>query len=170
MVELLAPLRSIFEALGETEYSIGLRESQYVWALLLTVHLMFLSLFAGLIMMMDLRLMGIGNMRIPFSQIQKRLFPWQMFGMAGASATGLVLVFADPMRMWVSIFFWMKMATMALAGINALAFHYITYESIERWDTAPRPPLGARLAGLLGLVLWANIIIGGRLIPYNWFL
>jgi len=170
MVELLAPLRSIFMYVGEMENSIALRESQYVWALILTTHLMFLSVFAGLIMMMDLRLLGIGNMHVPFSQVQKRLFPWQMVGMAGASVTGVVLVFSDPMRFWVSIFFWMKMATMAVAGINALAFHYITYESIAKWDTAPKPPFGARLAGLLGLVLWANIIVGGRLIPYNWFL
>src|SRR6185436_7327916 len=110
MVELLAPLRSIFEHVGEMENSIALRESQYVWALILTTHLMFLSVFAGLIMMMDLRLLGIGNMHMPFSEVQKRLFPWQMVGMAGASVTGVVLVFSDPMRFYVSIFFWMKMA------------------------------------------------------------
>ena len=62
------------------------------------------------------------------------------------------------------------MATMALAGINAVAFHFISYERIAEWDTAPVPPFGARFAGALGLLLWVNVIVNGRLIPYNWFL
>ena len=132
--------------------------------------MIFLCSFAGLIMMMDLRLLGIGNMGTPFSQLQRWLFPWQMATLAGSSITGLVLVFSDPMRFYVSIFFWVKMATMAIAGVNAMAFHFIEYERISEWDTSPVPPLGARLAGGLGMLLWANIIVNGRLIPYNWFL
>jgi hypothetical protein len=31
------------------------------------------------------------------------------------------------------------------------------------------PPLGAKLAGALGVALWGFVIIAGRLIPYNWF-
>jgi hypothetical protein len=37
-------------------------------------------MFAGLVLMMDLRLLGIGNVRTPFSQVHRTLFPWQMFG------------------------------------------------------------------------------------------
>ena len=170
MIELLSPLRAIFESVGTIDSSIAMRESQYVWALVLTVHLVFMVFFAGLITMMDLRLLGIGNMGTPFSRLQRWLFPWQMFGMAGSSITGLALVFSDPMRFYVSIFFWVKMATMAIAGINALAFHFISYERIAGWDTQPVPPFGARLAGGLGILLWVNIIFTGRLIPYNWFL
>jgi len=170
MVELLSPLRAAFEWVGALENSIALRESIYAWALVLTTHVIFLCSFAGLIMMMDLRLLGIGNMGTPFSRLQRWLFPWQMATLAGSSITGLVLVFSDPMRFYVSIFFWVKMATMAIAGVNAMAFHFIEYERISEWDTSPVPPLGARLAGGLGILLWANIIVNGRLIPYNWFL
>lgn len=170
MVELLSPLRDIFAWVGDFESSIALRESQYVYPYITTLHVVALSLFAGLIMMMDLRLLGVGNMSTPFSQVQKRLFPWQMAGMAFTTLTGLVLLYSDPMRFWVSVFFWVKMATMALAGLNALAFHFISYETIEEWDASPVLPFGARLAGALGLLLWINVIVNGRLIPYNWFL
>ena len=37
---------------------------------------MTLALFSGLIIMMDLRLLGVGNLRTPISQLQRRLFPW----------------------------------------------------------------------------------------------
>jgi hypothetical protein len=50
-----------------------------------------------------------------------------------------------------------------------MAFHYITYFSVDSWDNASVPPFGAKLAGALGVALWSFVIIAGRLIPYNWF-
>ena len=168
MSEILMPIRAVFEAVANSENSIALRESQYVWSLFEVAHVVCMCLFAGLIIMMDLRLLGIGNMQTPFSQLQKRLFPWQMLGMTLSAITGLVLVYGDPMRFYANIFFWMKMSLMVIAGLNALAFHYIEYFNVDNWDNKV-PPYGAKLAGALGLGLWAFVIVSGRLIPYNWF-
>ena len=168
MSEILMPIRAVFEAVANSENSIALRESQYVWSLFEVAHVVCMCLFAGLIIMMDLRLLGIGNMRTPFSQLQKRLFPWQMLGMTLSAITGLVLVYGDPMRFYSNIFFWMKMSLMVIAGVNALAFHFIEYFNVDNWDNKV-PPYGAKLAGALGLGLWAFVIVSGRLIPYNWF-
>jgi hypothetical protein len=107
-------------------------------------------------------------MQTPFSQLQRRLFPWQMVGMTLSAITGLVLVFGDPMRFYSNVFFWMKMTLMAIASLNAMAFHYTTYFTVETWDHKV-PPFGAKLAGALGIGLWAFVIVAGRLIPYNWF-
>jgi hypothetical protein len=169
MAEYLTPLRDLFFYVSELENSIALRESQYVWAWLLVAHIIAMCLFAGTIIMMDLRLLGVGNMQTAFSQVQRRLFPWQILGMVLAAITGTAIVFADPMKYYANIIFWTKMFTMALAGLNALAFHIITeYTLIER-DAKVTPPFGAKLAGGLSIVMWANVIVAGRLIPYNWF-
>jgi hypothetical protein len=169
MAELLTPLRQLFEWVDMFESSIALRESTYMWGIILVIHLMCMSWFAGLIVMMDLRLLGVGNMQTPFSQVQRRLFPWQMGSMTLTVITGLVLVYAQPLNYYANIFFWMKMIGMAIAGVNALAFNYISYETIAQWDAGVLPPFGARLAGLLGVVLWAGVVMCGRLLPYNWF-
>jgi hypothetical protein len=169
MDELLLALRGLFEYVGELDSSYDLRGSQYAWSWLLVGHVLSMCLFAGTIIMMDLRLLGVGNMHTPFSQVQRRLFPWQMAGMALSTVTGLALVYADPMRFFVNIIFWTKMVTMALAGLNALAFHFITEYSLVDWDARVMPPFRAKLAGGLSLVMWANVIVAGRLIPYNWF-
>ena len=87
MADLFKPLHDLFFWVSEMENSIALRESQYVWPMFEVVHVVFMCLFAGLIVMMDLRLLGVGNMQTPFSQLQRRLFPWQMVGMAGAAMT-----------------------------------------------------------------------------------
>jgi hypothetical protein len=168
MSDFLMPLTQLVHAIQDSETSTALRESQYVWSLFEVAHVVCMCLFAGLIIMMDLRLLGIGNMQTPFSQLQKRLFPWQMLGMALSAATGLVLVYGDPVRFYANIFFWMKMTLMAIAALNAMAFHYIAYFDVNNWDNKV-PPYGAKLAGALGLALWGFVIIAGRLIPYNWF-
>ena len=174
-------LRPLFEWLSELQSSISLREAFNVYPWLLTSHVLFTSWFAGLIIMMDLRLAGIGNLSTPFSQTQRRLFPWQMVTMGLSSATGLLLFYGDPMRFYPNFYFWVKMTLMALAGVNAVVFHMTVYEqAIARietkltearswvsWDFSGVVPFEARVAGLLSLVLWASIIITGRMIAYS---
>jgi hypothetical protein len=166
---MLTALRSLFEYVNEFPTSVGIRESIYFYPALLTTHIVGMCVFAGLIIMMDLRLLGIGNSRTPLSLIQKRLFPWQMAGMGVSAVTGLLLVYGQPMRFYPNIFFWIKTVMMALAGVNALAFHLSTYRSVAAWDHGAKMPLAAKLSGGLGLVLWSLVIISGRLIAYNWF-
>ena len=169
MSEFLMPLRGFAEWVSEFPTSIAIRESQYFSPYLTVSHVVVMAIVAGLVLMMDLRLLGVANMRTPFSELQRRLFPWQMLGMALAGITGLTLAYSDPMRFYVNIFFWLKMVILALAGLNALTFHYTTYYSVASWDTAPVTPIGARLAGAISVLLWSLVIIAGRLIPYNWF-
>ena len=174
-------LRSVFEWMALTESSISLREAFNVYPWLLTSHVLFTSWFAGLIIMMDLRLAGIGNLSSPFSQTQKRLFPWQMLAMGLSSITGGLLFYGDPMRFYPNFYFWLKMLMMAIAGVNAVVFHMTVYEqALKRveskladarswvsWDFSGVVPFEARVAGLLSLALWAGIIITGRMIAYS---
>ena len=166
-----APLRNLFMYVSEFESSIALRESQYVMPWVFVFHVVSMCMFAGTILMMDLRLLGIGHMRTPFSQVQRRLFPWQMAAMLLSSATGLALVWGNPANYVTNIIFWMKMLAMGIAGVNALAFHFITEYTLIDWDAGQTPPAGAKLAGALSIVLWANVVIAGRLMPYalTWF-
>ena len=168
-MSLLMSMRTLFEWLQDQPSSTAIRESVVFYPVLLTSHVISMCLFAGLIIMMDLRLAGIGNLRTPFSQVQKRLFPWQMLGMTTSTITGLLLFYGQPMRFYANIFFWIKSVMMVLAGVNALAFHWSTYESVAEWDSNAVTPTGARLAGVLSLALWASVIVAGRMIAYNWF-
>jgi len=153
-------LRSLFEWVDTFPSSVFLRESVVWFPALLTVHVIGMCLFAGLIIMMDLRLLGVGNTRTPFSVVQRRLFPWQLVGMVLSASTGLILIYSQPMRYYSNIFFWVKAFMMMLAGINAMAFHYSTYHSVARWDADSKMPFGAKMAAVFSLALWAFVIIG----------
>ena len=166
-----APLQNLANYVAELPTSVQLRESQYVMPWVFVAHVVSMCMFAGTILMMDLRLLGVGYMQTPFSQVQRRLFPWQMSTMFISSATGLALVWGNPLNYVTNIIFWLKMLAMVIAAINALAFHFITEYTVVDWDAGRTPPSGAKLAGWLSIVLWVNVILAGRLMPYalTWF-
>jgi hypothetical protein len=166
---MLTSIKVWLDLLQEWPSSIAIRESIYGYTALLSLHVLSMCLFGGLVLMMDLRLMGVGNMRTPFSQLQRRLFPWQAFGMLVSAVTGVILIYGQPSRFYSNIFFWVKMMMMLVAMINALAFHQSTYHSVSIWDAGGRPPTSARLSGVLSIALWAGVVFAGRMIAYNWF-
>ena len=161
-------LRSWFEWMDAFPSSIAMRESLYAFPVLLTIHLISLAMFAGLVLMMDLRLLGVGYRGTPCSEVQARLFPWQVVGMVVTALAGLLLFYAQPMRYFGKVLYWIKIALMVLAFVNALVFHFTTYRSVAKWDTAG-PPLGAKVAGGLSLALWAGVVAFGRLTAYDWW-
>jgi hypothetical protein len=166
---MLQSIRAWVEWIDAQPSSAAIRESLNGYPALLTFHVITMCIFAGLILMMDLRLLGVGNRRTPFSEIQRSLFPAQMTMAALAMISGLALAYGQPTRFYDNIFFWLKMLMILLTGANAAIFHYTTYESIREWDSARVPPMGAKFAALVSIVLWVAVIASGRLIAYNWF-
>jgi hypothetical protein len=162
-------IRSWFDWVDTFPTSIALRESSYGYTILLTSHVVTMCLFAGLVIMMDLRLAGLGNFRTPFTQLQKRLFPWQATGLTLNAISGTLLFYSQPLRYYGKVLFWTKIALLIVAGLNALAFHVTTYKSVADWDANPGlTPRAAKWAGIASLTLWAGVIIFGRLTAYNW--
>lgn len=150
-------------------WTTAIRESAWGYPIIETAHVAGMAAFAGLVIMMDLRLVGLAFTDAPLMQMQRRLFPWQMAGLAASTATGLLLCCVDPLRYYGNTFFRIKLALLAVAGANAVAFHLRTYRKAERWDEDPQVRADARRAGALSLALWSAIIISGRLIASNWF-
>jgi hypothetical protein len=157
------------EWLEAVAWTTTIRESDWGFPILAMAHVASIVAFAGLVIVMDLRLVGLAFPHTPLTQIQRRIFPWQMAGFLLSTATGLLLCVVDPLRYYGNLFFRVKLALLVLAGLNALAFHRTTYRTVARWDEARRVPVPARLAGAASLLLWSAIIVSGRLIAYNWF-
>lgn len=160
-------IRSLFEWADALPSSILMRESLYAFPGLLTAHVVTLVMFAGLVAMMDLRLLGIAYRTTPFSEVQSRLFPWQMAAGALTVVAGTLLFYSQPLRYYGKVLYWVKMGLIVLALLNAMLFHFTTYRSIDKWDTAS-PPTGAKVAGVASLVMWGCIVVTGRLTAYDW--
>ena len=159
-------LRPFFEWMDALESSIALRESFNAYPALLTAHVISMALFAGLIAYWDLRLLGLTLKKVRVSSILPRLLPWALTGFAISTITGLLLFYSQPMRYYGNFYFWFKNALLLLAGVNVFVFHVATQKTVAAWDLDETPPLAARMAGVVSLVLFASIVTTGRLIAY----
>ncbi|HEX9876411.1 MAG TPA: DUF6644 family protein [Gammaproteobacteria bacterium] len=162
---------TFLEWLAATPGSVALHESRYVFLSVLTVHVMTLCVFAGMAVIIDLRLLGLTMLRVPASELVSRLVPWALAGLLVMVVSGLLLFYAAPLERYGNLFFRAKMVLLILAGSNVWVFHKTVYRRVAEWELDRVPPRGARVAGGLGLTLWAGIIVAGRMIPYQqyWF-
>ena len=140
-----------------------------MYPLVESAHVLTLCVFLGMAIMFDLRLLGITLRRVPMTEMKRRLGPWMAAGFVVMIMTGLLLFYAIPVRSYQNIFFRAKVVALVLAGLNAFVFHSTIDRRVAEWDVAPVPPRAARRAGAASLVLWAVIVVAGRMIAYNWF-
>src|SRR5437870_4105605 len=94
--------------LANTEWSIGLHESQYAYAIVESIHVWALCLFLGFAVMLDLRLVGAIFRDVPVSHVARRVLPWTVVGFVIMVISGIVLFYAIPLRTYHNVFFRMK--------------------------------------------------------------
>lgn len=155
--------------LAATPGSIALHESIWVYPIVESVHVLTLCLFLGLVILMDLRLVGVTLRQTPASEVVERFVPWTVAGFIVMVITGALLFYAIPIKTYLNIFFRLKLVFLLLSGANTAVFHRTIFRRVGEWDLDPVPPFRARLAGGVSLCLWAAIVVAGRMIAYNWF-
>ena len=127
--------------------------------------MLFRSLFGGALLATDLCLLGWVMPHRPFSDVWYQLRPWKRVGFVIVVATGLLLAWAEPVRLYGSPSFWVKMSLFALVGVHAMVFRARVYGHPESLDGAVSRQ--AKLAAVLSLILWAGLIVSGRLIAFD---
>ena len=155
--------------LETTSVSQALAGSIWTYPIIESLHAVGVAAFLGLLLVWDLRLLGLLFRRVPVTEVWARLIPWIAAGALFMMATGIVLFVAKPVYSWGHIFFRIKLVALILALANAAAFHFGIERRVLDWDQIPTPPDSARAAGAISIALWAVIVVAGRLIGYNWF-
>lgn len=143
-----------------------IRESEWMFPTIETVHVFALVLVVGSIVTVDLRLLGFANRDRPFSQLAKEMLPWTWTAFLVAAAAGALMFTSKALTYFGNIPFRIKMCCMLLAGVNMLLFHWVGSRHLASWD-ASQPPLRARLAGAVSLLLWTTIVATGRWIGFT---
>lgn len=144
-----------------------IRESDNLFSVIETVHVLGIVVMAGTIAIADLRLLGVALKEAPASEVVDPLVRITWLGFAVMLASGALLFWAEAAKLYWNTAFRIKLALLALAAANAWIFHATTYRRVSRWDTAAATPAGARVAALCSLALWSAVIVCGRAIAYQ---
>jgi hypothetical protein len=162
-------LSGLVEWLGATPGSTGLHESLHLYSLIEATHVLAIMLFVGTIAMVDLRLLGVSFRQVSVPQMTSRILPWTIVGFCILVVTGILLFYAIPVRTYHSVWFRMKVVLLIVGLINIWVFHRRVQRDQDQWGADAIPPLGARITAGISLMVWAGVVVTGRMIAYNWF-
>ena len=140
-------LYDLAQRVQEMPSSIALRESLWMYPIIETAHVLGLCLFVGTAWLWDLRLLGWTLRRVPVSQLSKQILPWTAIGFVIMALSGAGLVFSEPLRFYTNVFFRLKLALLAFAGLNAFIFHQTIGRRKEEWDLSPIVALSRQTGG-----------------------
>jgi hypothetical protein len=144
-------------AVGET-----IRESTWLFPLIEAFHLLGLALTVGAVLLVDLRLMGVGLSKQPVDELAAGAQPWLIGSLILMIASGTLLFLSEAVKCYYSFPFWVKMTSLLLA----ILFTFTVLRRVTRMDPAKRPGL-ARLTAIVSLLLWFGVAWGGRWIGFS---
>jgi hypothetical protein len=127
---------------------------QPVHHLVRLAHVMTAGAFFGAVGLLDLRLLR-ARATVPLWALARHIHPVLAWTFGIAMATGVVLFFADPIRVGSHAYFTPKLALMAFAFANAHRLHRAGLPAIAGDCIPPR----VRLAGTLSLALWTGVMV-----------
>jgi len=153
-------LEQFFINMEQWPISKGIGESLWIYPLDQALHLVGMAFLMGAVMIINLRLLGIGITNTSLAQVARGAKPWFIGGMIVMVMTGLPQLMQNASREYYSEYFWRKMYFLAASLIvTAISIRYMTRQSDSAHTTA-----GSKLAGAVSLLLWVNVIIPARLI------
>jgi hypothetical protein len=158
------PIVSTLEWIESTDLSTAIREGALLYPILGGVHLLAIALFGGMLVATDLRLLGCAMQRRAVSDVVEQFRAWKRLGFVVVVASGLLLGWAEPLKLYRSPSFWIKIGLLAMVGLHALAFRDI-YRNPAGLNA--EIPTRAKVAAVLSLLLWSGLIVAGRLIAFD---
>jgi hypothetical protein len=157
---------SISHAIQSIGFLTDIRESGYVYPAIMATHLACIGIFGGLILMTDLRLLGLALTDVSITDVVSGTRRWKRIGFVVMFTMGFLLGTSEMDKYYGNPYFQLKMVFLLLVGLHAWYFRPRVYNNTEALDRAPRIPRVAKTAAICSLVLWIGIPCCGRWIAY----
>ena len=152
--------RPYFEWCGNTWLGTTVRDTVWAFPLIETFHLLALAVLLGSVLIVNLRVFGLGKAYLPTAQLARQLEPWMLVSIAVLIASGIPMAFSEPMKCFESYSFPIKMCLMVLGIATQLT---IQRKWVMAEDATERK---VQFAAVLSIVIWASVGAAGKGIPY----
>ena len=151
--------RPYFEWCGNTWLGTTVRDTVWAFPLIETFHLLALAVLLGTVLMVNLRVFGLGKRYLSAAQMARQLEPWMLASLGVLIVSGVPMAFSEPMKCFESVSVPIKMG-LIVAGI---AFQFTLQ---RRWVIVDAPPWKVRVAAVCSILIWTAVGAAGKAIPY----
>jgi len=160
---LSASFQPFFDWCGRTWLGTAVRDTVWAFPLIETFHLLALAILLGSVLIVNLRVFGLGRRYYSSAAVLARqLEPWMLVSIGVLIATGIPMFLSEPMKCYESYSFPIKMM-LILIGIAS------QFTIQRRWVMAGETDTSAgkaKLAACVSILIWTGVGLAGKGIPY----
>jgi len=154
---------AVFQSIEWSPIGQLIKNSPWAFAVIESIHLLALATIGGAVLVVDLRLLGLGLKRQSVADVARDAWPVMVWSLAVMLTTGAALFVSEAIKCYYSTPFWVKMSSLALA----LLFTFTVKRRVTRTGSATPGPMALRLVALVSLALWFGVGAGGRWIGFS---
>jgi hypothetical protein len=159
-------LLSFAQFIQSTVFFTEMRGSGYVYPVILSLHMVTIALFGGMILMTNMRLLGLAMRSYPVADVIDQFRTPKRIGFVVMVTLGVLMACCKAEEYYYNDWFRLKLALLALVAVHALIFRRSVYNRAAGLGQGSPLPAGAKLAAIISLVLWIGIACAGRGIGY----
>ena len=135
---------------------------QWVWPALESAHFVGMTIWFGVLLLANLRLMGWFT-GIPYPALH-RLLPWALLGFGVNEISGMMFYLATPKGYTTNVMFYWKLIFLLVAAADLL---YLTVSPAAwRTETGTVTHVRERAIGAVALVSFVAVMYCGRMLPF----
>src|SRR5215469_2820709 len=153
-------LYPLFRAIETSELGRAIKQSLWLFPAIEAVHLVALAFLGGALLMLDLRLLGVGLTLKSVSSVERDARPWLIGALITMIATGTMIGVSEALKLYDRDAFWLKMT----APATAIVFTFAIKQPMAHRDVSG---IGAKALGIISISLWLTVAIAGRWIGFS---
>ena len=147
----------------KTALGAAIRNSEYAFPIIEFFHLAALAVIGGSVLIVDMRLLGLGLKKTSVAQLAKDAQPYVTGSLLIMLVTGISLYTSEATKCYGSAAFWIKMVSLALA----MLYTYTIKKRVTAGDEKTVSLGTSKLVGAVSIVLWFGVAWGGRWIGFG---
>jgi hypothetical protein len=156
----MSALLPVFRWFATSWLGIAVSGSNWLFPAIEAVHIVALALLLGAIILLDLRILGIGLKNKPVPQLANELSPWIFSSLVVILLSGFALFASEAMKVYGSFPFQLKIILL----VAAIVFQFAVISRIARRDSIHR--LASKLSAVFSIALWVGVGLAGRAIGF----
>jgi Family of unknown function (DUF6644) len=158
----MTALMSWLEWCSNTRTIVFIRDSSFGMPAVQSVHLVGLTVLLAAVLVLNLRLAGVGMMDWSLAAVERQLRPWAWGAAAFVLASGIVMFLGNPAKYLANAAFQVKMASLALA----ILCQFVLFRSFFRSEPGVRRRSANLVVAGLSLTFWFAVGWAGRAIAF----
>jgi len=143
-------------------WGVFVENHSWVWPTCETVHFIGLSLLFGVVLTVNLRLLGLGKDMLSFASLHQ-LLPLGIIGFGLNLATGMMFFVATP-KQYTGTLFLLKMILVVAGALNLL--YFMLFKGPRAVGDNDDAPATTKVMAASAIVIWLGVLFCGHMLPW----